>query len=122
MPPMPTPTITPTARGRVERQLDSPASSTAICAAAMAYWMKRSIFFMSFRSMKRSGSKSGTSPAMRAGRSEASKRVMARDAGAAGAQRLPVALGAGAERRDEADPGHHDPAPRAVASRPRSAC
>src|SRR5206468_2536652 len=38
--------------------------------------MKMSIFFKSLRSMKRSGSKSRTSPAMRAGSAEASKRVI----------------------------------------------
>src|SRR5437870_5665655 len=38
--------------------------------------MKMSIFFKSLRSMKRSGSKSRTSPATRAGRAEASKRVI----------------------------------------------
>src|SRR5262249_8996544 len=55
-----------------------PASSIAIWAAATAYWMKMSIFFRSLRSMKRSASKSGTSPATRAGSAEASKRVMER--------------------------------------------
>ena len=100
----------------------APASSIAICAAATAYWMKRSIFFRSLRSMKRSGSKSGTSPATRTGRLEASNRVMARTPERPAHQRLPVALGADPERRDETHPRHHHPSPRAVARVQGASC
>jgi hypothetical protein len=48
----------------------------ANCAAAMAYWMKMSIFLTSFLSRNRSGSKFLTSPAMRAENCDASNRVM----------------------------------------------
>ena len=47
---MPTPTITPVRSGP-GTGAGSPESSTAICAAAIAYWMKMSIFFKSLRSM-----------------------------------------------------------------------
>src|SRR5262245_43076058 len=62
-PPIPDAMKTPTRRlnsGVMTRQ----ASSTANCEAAMAYWMKTSIFLTSFFSMKRSGSKLLTSPAI----------------------------------------------------------
>src|SRR5438874_10863977 len=75
MPPMPTPTMTPVRSGAASGS-GRPASSTASSAAPTVYWMKMSIFFKSLRSMKRSGSKSRTSPATRAGRAEASKRVI----------------------------------------------
>src|SRR5436190_12373510 len=52
------------------------ASSIANCAAAIAYWMKTSIFLTSFFSMNVSGSKPRTSPAMRVANSEASNLVM----------------------------------------------
>src|SRR5437763_1365257 len=75
MTPIATPTMTPVRRGAASGR-GRPASSTASSAAPTAYWMKMSIFFKSLRSMKRSGSKSRTSPAMRAGSAEASKRVI----------------------------------------------
>src|SRR5437867_4439961 len=75
MPPMPTPTMTPVRSGAASGS-ERPASCTASSAAPTVYWMKMSIFFKSLRSMKRSGSKSRTSPATRAGRAEASKRVI----------------------------------------------
>src|SRR5438034_1054487 len=74
-PPTPTPTMTPVRSGAASGS-GRPASSTASSAAPTVYWMKMSIFFKSLRSMKRSGSKSRTSPATRAGRAEASKRVI----------------------------------------------
>src|SRR5436309_4530102 len=75
IPPIPTPTMTPVRSGAASGS-GRPASSTASSAAPTVYWMKMSIFFKSLRSMKRSGSKSRTSPATRAGRAEASKRVI----------------------------------------------
>ena len=47
MPPMPTPTTTPMRGARLGRRPRSRASSTAICAAAIANCAKRSIFLMS---------------------------------------------------------------------------
>src|ERR1051326_336599 len=52
------------------------ASSTANWLAAIANWMKTSIFLTSFRSMNRSGSKPLTSPAIRADHCAGSKCVM----------------------------------------------
>src|SRR5438093_1099439 len=74
MPPIPTPMMTPVRSG-AGSGLGKPASSTAMWAAPSAYRMKRSIFFKSLRSRKRSASKSRTSPAIRAGSTEASKRT-----------------------------------------------
>src|SRR5262245_19630257 len=52
------------------------ASSIANCDAAIAYWMKTSIFLTSFFSMNLSGSKPRTSPAMRVANCEASNLVI----------------------------------------------
>src|SRR6185503_13638413 len=54
----------------------SVASSIANCDAAIAYWMKTSIFLTSFFSRNRSGSKSFTSPAMRVANCVASNLVI----------------------------------------------
>src|SRR5438477_2477920 len=62
-PPMPEAMNTPT-RGPSSGVIASSASSTANCDAAMAYWMKTSIFLTSFFSTNRSGSKCFTSPAI----------------------------------------------------------
>jgi hypothetical protein len=64
-PPMPDAMNTPT-RGAMSSVTDKPASSIANCDAAMAYWMKMSIFLTSFLSMKASGLNPLTSPAIRA--------------------------------------------------------
>src|SRR5262249_18105425 len=53
-----------------------PDDAIAICAAPIAYCVNGSIFLMSRRSMKSSGAKSRTSPAMRDGKSDAGKRVI----------------------------------------------
>ena len=63
-------------RRRSPAVTDSRASSTANCDAAIANWMKTSIFLTSFLSMNCSGSKSLTSPAMRAENCDASNRVI----------------------------------------------
>src|SRR6266853_1330827 len=63
-PPMPDAMYTPT-RGASSGVNVNAASSTANCDAAIAYWMKTSIFLTSFFSTNASGSKSLTSPAMR---------------------------------------------------------
>src|SRR5687767_6997464 len=74
-PPIPEPTNTPT-RPAFSSVIGSPASSIASCDAAMANWMKMSIFLTSFFSTHRKGSKPLTSPAMRASNAVASKRVI----------------------------------------------
>src|SRR5438105_2978448 len=63
-PPIPDAMNTP-ARGARSAVTFSRASSIANCDAAIAYWMKMSIFLTSFFSMNASGSKRFTSPAMR---------------------------------------------------------
>ncbi len=79
MPPMPEPTMTPTFSGAYPLALSAPMgmpdSLTAISAAARAYWAYRSIRRTSRLSMNCSGSKSFTSPAMRASIFPGSKRV-----------------------------------------------
>src|SRR3954469_25179044 len=74
-PPMPDAMNTPT-RGAISRVTFSPESSIANCDAAMANWMKMSIFLTSFFSMNRSGSKSFTSAAKRVENADASNRVI----------------------------------------------
>src|SRR3954468_17005924 len=76
-PPMPDAMNTPT---RVESSgvIVRPESSIANCDAAIAYWMKMSIFLTSFFSMNRSGSKPWTSPAIRVANRAASNLVIAR--------------------------------------------
>ena len=64
------------ARARCPGVTVSRASSIANCDAAIANWMKTSIFLTSFFSMNRSGSKSLTSPAMRAENCAASNCVI----------------------------------------------
>ena len=64
-PPMPDAMNTPT-RVAISGVTVNRASSTANWDAAIANWMKTSIFLTSFLSMKFSGLKSLTSPAMRA--------------------------------------------------------
>ena len=64
-PPMPDAMYTPT-RGARSGVTSSCESARAKSAAAMAYWMKTSIFLTSFRAMKTSGSNPLTSPAIRA--------------------------------------------------------
>ena len=59
-PPMPDPMNDADVAARSRRDL-SPESSIANCAAATAYWMKRSIFLTSFFSINCSGSKPLTS-------------------------------------------------------------
>ena len=74
-PPIPDAMNTPT-RGAISGVTSSPASSTANCDAAIAYWMKTSIFLTSLRSTNRSGSKFFTSPAMRVANCDASNLVI----------------------------------------------
>jgi hypothetical protein len=62
-PPMPEPMNTPTLAA-IAGVIASFESSMANCAAAIAYWMKRSIFLMSFFSIQLSGSKPFTSAAI----------------------------------------------------------
>src|SRR5437868_11689298 len=63
-PPMPDAMKTPV-RGARSGVISSRESTIANCDAAIAYWMKMSIFLTSFFSMYASGSKPLTSPAMR---------------------------------------------------------
>src|SRR3954471_16426386 len=74
-PPMPDAMKTPTRRD-CSGLICSCASSIANCDAAIAYWMKMSIFLTYFFSMNASGSKPLTSPAMRVANCEASNLVM----------------------------------------------
>src|SRR5262245_30052234 len=74
-PPMPEAMNTPT-RVLFSAVTLKQASSIANCAAAIAYWMKTSIFLTSFFSMKVSGSKPRTSPAIRVANCEASNLVI----------------------------------------------
>src|SRR5262245_25479046 len=75
MPPMPDPTRVPKRVPSISSTF-RPASSTAICAQASAYFRKGSSFRSSFRSMNLRASKPLTSPAIRVGNALASKRVM----------------------------------------------
>ena len=113
MPPMPDADDDADALG-TGRRTGSAASSTAICAAAMAYWVKRSIFLRSFRSMKRSGIEVGHL----AGDLHRKRRgVEARDrpdARAAGDELLPIRLDTDTERSDQPEPGHYHAPARAV--------
>src|SRR5690349_14502923 len=63
-PPIPDAMNTPT-RGAMAGVTCSPESSIANCEAAIAYWMKTSIFLTSFFSIQPSGSNWRTSPAIR---------------------------------------------------------
>ena len=74
-PPIPDAMNTPT-RVAMSSVTDSAASSIANWDAAMANWMKTSIFLTSFLSMNRSGSNCLTSPAIRAENCAASKCVI----------------------------------------------
>src|SRR5204863_8432748 len=74
-PPMPDAMNTPVF-GASSGVICRPASSIANCDAAIAYWMKTSIFLTSFFSMNCSGSNPRTSPAMRVANSVASNFVM----------------------------------------------
>src|ERR1700719_3449899 len=74
-PPMPDAMNTPT-RGAFSGVTFRPESSIANCAAAIAYWMKTSIFLTSFFSRNRSGSKPLTSLAIRVANSDASNLVI----------------------------------------------
>src|SRR4029079_4015038 len=74
-PPMPDAMNTPT-WSAISAVTESLASSTANCEAASANWMKTSIFLTCFLSTNCSGSKSLTSPAIRAEYCDASKRVI----------------------------------------------
>src|SRR3989338_3501051 len=75
-PPIPEAMNTP-ARGASSGVTVRAASSIANCDAAMAYWMKTSIFLTSFFAMKASGSKPLTSLAMRVENCAASNLVIA---------------------------------------------
>src|SRR6185503_8893383 len=74
-PPMPDAMNTPT-RSENSGATSSPESSMAIWEAAIAYWMKASIFLTSFLSTQLRGSNPRTSPAIRAAKPEASKCVI----------------------------------------------
>ena len=74
-PPMPLPTITPQ-RSPSGLSVGRAASCSASWVAARPSWMNRSFRRASFLSMKLAGSNPFTSPAMRQGRSLASKRVI----------------------------------------------
>src|ERR1035437_7362058 len=74
-PPMPTPINTPT-WSALSSVILNPDWRIACSADATAYWMKGSIFFTSRFSIQSSGLKSFTSPAIRVGNPEASKRVI----------------------------------------------
>src|ERR1700678_1952790 len=73
--PMPLPTYTPTCSAS-SFAMSSPACATANSEAASANWMNRPIFLISLRSIKSSGTKSLTSPAMRQLKPLASKSVI----------------------------------------------
>src|SRR3954463_5207324 len=75
-PPMPDAMNTPI-RGATSGVTCSPESSTANCDAAIAYWMKTSIFLTSFFSIQRSGSNPRTSPAICVANCVASNLVIA---------------------------------------------
>jgi hypothetical protein len=74
-PPMPDAMNTPI-RVALSAVTFSPESAIAQSEAAMANWMKMSIFLTSFFSMNASGSKSLTSPAIRVENADASNRVI----------------------------------------------
>src|SRR5215208_7201816 len=74
-PPIPDAMKTPT-RGAMSGVTFSPESSIANCDAAMANWMKMSIFLTSFFSTNCSGSKAFTSAAKRVEKADASNRVI----------------------------------------------
>src|SRR6266851_396878 len=74
-PPIPDAMNTPTRRDS-SGVMVSPESSIANCDAAIAYWMKMSIFLTSFFSMNASGSKPLTSPAIRVANCDASNLVI----------------------------------------------
>ncbi len=95
-PPMPDAMNTPT-RVAMSSVTDSDASSMANWDAAIANWMKTSIFLTSFLSMNWSGSNFLTSPAMRAENCAASKCVIGPMPLHPAQQRVPVRLGADAE-------------------------
>src|SRR5262249_27103272 len=76
-PPMPDAMNTPTSL-LFDGVMAKPESSIANCAAAIAYWMKTSIFLTSFFSMNCSGSNPRTSPAIRVAKLAASNLLMVR--------------------------------------------
>ncbi len=75
IPPMPVPMMTP-ARSGSGMPPSNPESTMAWCAAARAYWVKRSVRRASLASMYCVTSKFLTSPAMRESSLEGSNRVM----------------------------------------------
>ena len=85
------------------------ASSIANCEAAIAYWMKTSIFLTSFFSTNCSGSKPLTSAAICAAKPVASNFVMRVTPLVPAEQRFPVRRRADAERRHQPDAGDDDP-------------
>ena len=107
-PPMPEPMNTPTF-GAFSGVIGSFESSIANCDAAMAYWMKTSIFLTSFFSMNCSGSKPLTSAAICAANPLTSNLVIAPTPLVPASSAFQFALGADAERRHQADAGDDDP-------------
>ena len=101
-PPMPDAMNTPT-RSRSPAPIASPASSTANCDAAIANWMKTSIFLTSFLSTNCSGSKPFTSPAICAANADASNWVIGPTPLRPAQSASQCRLGADAERRHQAD-------------------
>jgi len=74
-PPIPEPITTPTSSAFVS-SITRPASSTAIWLAAIAKWMKESLFLTSFFSIHSSGWNPFTSAAIRVTKAVVSKRVI----------------------------------------------
>ena len=106
-PPIPDAMNTPT-RVAMSSVTDNEASSIANWDAAMANWMKTSIFLTSFLSMNWSGSNFLTSPAIRAENCAGVEVRDRTDAAAPGAQGVPVRLGADAEGRYKSHAGDDD--------------
>ncbi len=101
-PPMPDAMNTPT-RVEMSSVTDNPASSIANCEAAMANWMKTSIFLTSFLSMNFSGSKLLDLAGDARGELRRIEMRDRPDAAASGAERIPVRLCAYSKRRHQAD-------------------
>ena len=79
-------------------------------AAARAIWMKRPIFFSSFFSIQRNGSKFLTSPAIVQSKPVVSKSVMVPTPVLAGDDIFPGFVRADSERANQPDACHNDPA------------
>jgi hypothetical protein len=99
----------------LDSSITSLESCIAMVAAATAYWMKMSIFFRSFLSMKSSGLKSDTCPAMRVGKSSHANFVIGVTPERPARTASQFLRNAGAERADRSQPGDDHSAPRSTA-------